>query len=73
LSDEPGFITCTPGINIAQKKDNVGQQYNSPEYAIQTQRSDAIIVGRAIYQAKDPQAVAHEYRTVAWQAYTERE
>ncbi len=73
LSDEPGFITCTPGINIAQKKDNLGQQYNSPEYAIQTQRSDAIIVGRAIYQAKDPQAVAHEYRTVAWQAYTERE
>ena len=71
LTDESNFIICTPGVSIAQQKDSLGQQYNSPEYVIKKQKSDLLIVGRAIYQAKDPQAIAHQYRTVAWQAYLE--
>ena len=72
LTDMPNFITCTPGVSIAQQKDGLGQQYNSPDYVIKKQNSDVVIVGRAVYQAKDPRAVAHHYRTVAWQAYLER-
>ena len=72
LSDDADFITCTPGVNIAQTKDNLGQNYNSPEYVIKAKQSDVIIVGRGICAAKDPQAAAREYRQVAWNAYMER-
>ena len=63
------FITCTPGVSISQQKDTLGQQYTSPDWVIQDQKSDIVIVGRAIYQAQDPQAIAHYYRSIAWDAY----
>jgi uridine monophosphate synthetase len=72
IDENSGFITCTPGVSIMQSHDNLGQHYNSPDHVIKNQNSEIIIVGRAIYQAPDPQAVAHQYRTVAWQAYQEK-
>ncbi len=65
---DKNFLTFTPGISFEQKADNLGQRYNTPEYAIQERGTDIVIVGRAIYHAKDPHAVATEYRQRAWQA-----
>ncbi len=67
----PDLIICTPGVSISQKKDALGQNYNSPEYVIKNCKTDIIIVGRAIYKAPNPELVAQEYRNVAWQAYLE--
>jgi orotidine 5'-phosphate decarboxylase subfamily 1 len=70
--DNPNFLVCTPGVSITKTSDNLGQNYNSPEYVIKTKKSDVIIVGRGIYSAHDPVAAAREYREVAWKAYQER-
>ena len=65
LTDDPKFITMTPGVQLAEGKDNLGQQYNTPENAIKN-GSDIIIVGRGIYQAINPLAEAQKYREAAW-------
>ncbi len=72
LTTDPALIHFTPGVNIADCGDNLGQQYISPEAAILEQHNDIIIVGRGIYQAADPQSMAAKYRQVAWQAYQQR-
>ena len=38
------------GVQITTEKDNLGQQYISPEDAILKRRTDIIIVGRGIYR-----------------------
>ena len=68
LSDNPTLVHMTPGIQLAKGKDSLGQQYQTPESAIQA-GSDVIIVGRGIYGAKDPQAQAELYRSAGWKAY----
>ncbi len=68
LTHDPRFIHFTPGINLQQKTDKLGQQYITPEYAI-NKKSDIIIVGRGIYQEKDPLTAAQRYRKAGWQAY----
>ncbi|KAF2219019.1 orotidine-5'-phosphate decarboxylase [Elsinoe ampelina] len=74
LNTEPGdnFITMTPGVNISSKGDDLGQQYNTPEYLVGDKGTDVIIVGRGIYGAQDRRAVAEEYRVRAWKAYEAR-
>lgn len=72
LTEDSDFVTCTPGVNIEQTKDNLGQNYNSPDYVIKTKLSDIVIVGRGICNAKDPLAAAKQYREMAWNAYQER-
>ncbi len=70
LSENPGLIHITPGIQSdSQGTDRLGQQYISPEQAIMQNGTDIIIVGRGIYQAKDPAARAQHYRKSAWKAY----
>ncbi len=66
------MITLTPGINLETAGDRLGQQYQTPAQAI-GQGTDAIIVGRGIYQADDPLAAAKRYRRAGWQAYADRE
>jgi len=74
LSDCPGLIHMTPGVNLEIKGDDLGQQYNTPDYVIREKGTDVIIVGRGIYQAEkeDQAAKAKLYRDQAWAAYQAR-
>lgn len=71
LSDDPSHIYFTPGVNLAEQGDHWGQQYNTPESVINN-GSDVIIVGRGIYGAANPLAMAQTYRQQAWEAYEQQ-
>lgn len=71
LADEC-FVNLTPGVQLAVKDDALGQQYVTPEKAIIENGADIVIVGRGILNAKDPTAMAKEYRERAWQSYLKR-
>lgn len=73
LCDDPGFLTMTPGVNLDVTGDALGQQYLTPEIAIGKNGSDVIIVGRGLYKAADPEAMALAYRTAGWNAYLNRQ
>jgi orotidine 5'-phosphate decarboxylase subfamily 1 len=72
LTESFDFIYMSPGIQIENKIDALGQQYTSPETAIIENKSDLIIVGRGIYKANDPVSAAKKYRERGWLAYLER-
>lgn len=67
----PKYVIITPGVQIQSKSDNLGQVYVLPEEAIAA-GSDCIIVGRGIYKAEDPLAMAKIYRKAGWDAYMKR-
>ncbi len=69
LSPEPRWIYMTPGVQLEEGKDSLGQQYTTPEKAIITHGTDIIIVGRGIIEAPDPLAAAKKYRAAGWNAY----
>ena len=69
LSSDPSCIYMTPGVQLSQRKDPLGQQYITPEKAIISQETDIIIVGRGILQAEDPFLEAQKYRQQGWAAY----
>ncbi len=69
LSDDPGHIHLTPGVQFMNKQDNLGQQYQDPKQVITQQGGDIIIVGRGITAAANPAALSQEYRKIGWQAY----
>lgn len=68
---DKGMIQFTPGVNLADKGDNMGQTYNTPEVVFKERGADIIIVGRGIYAAQDPKKAAERYQTAGWQAYME--
>jgi orotidine 5'-phosphate decarboxylase subfamily 1/orotate phosphoribosyltransferase len=68
LTSDPRFIHMTPGVQIQQQQDSLGQRYIMPEQAIHN-GADIIIVGRGITQAQDPVKAARIYRESAWQTY----
>jgi len=72
LSSEPQWLYLTPGIQLVEGYDHLGQQYITPFDAIFNRGSDIIIVGRGILRAKDKVVTAHLYRKEAWRAYVER-
>lgn len=72
LSDNPGWIYLTPGIQFAKKADLHGQQYITPEKAIIENETDIIIVGRGIIQSETPLAEAQAYRKAGWDAYQKK-
>jgi uridine monophosphate synthetase len=76
LNSEPGdnFITMTPGVQLAEGGDSMGQQYNTPRKIIGEKGCDVMIVGRGIYGAKPGKRreVAGIYRREGWAAYEER-
>lgn len=72
LVDDPCFINMTPGVQLSNNTDKLGQQYATPEDVIGKQKSDIIIVGRGIYEAADTLAEAKKYRRAGWSAYLAR-
>lgn len=63
------FLYLAPGVNLQQKKaDALGQSYLTPQRLI-ADGIDILIVGRGIYQAKDPVLAAQEYQEAGWHAY----
>jgi orotidine 5'-phosphate decarboxylase subfamily 1 len=71
LSADPRWIYMTPGIQLSQGKDALGQQYTTPKQAILENNTDIIIVGRGILSAANPSLEAKKYREAGWKAYTE--
>lgn len=69
LSDDPHWIYMTPGVQLAEGRDHLGQQYVTPQKALIENGSDIIIVGRGILQAKNPLVEAQKYRQAGWDAY----
>jgi uridine monophosphate synthetase len=72
LAEQPFLIHMTPGIQMADKEDALGQQYHTPQDAIYEKGSDIAIVGRGIVQSASPEKAALEYRQAAWSAYQMR-
>lgn len=63
--------TFIEGVQMNAGGDNLGQQYTSPEKAIQSHGADIIIVGRGITKAMDPVATAQQYQIAGYKAYQE--
>ncbi|KAF7278683.1 hypothetical protein GWI33_008131 [Rhynchophorus ferrugineus] len=72
FSDSPGLIQLTPGVKLESKGDNLGQQYNTPDYVVIEKGADIAVVGRGITEAADPVTAAKLYRDVLWKAYEKR-
>lgn len=62
-------LLFTPGVNLAEKGDDKGQQYNTPEQVFKNLHTDFVIVGRGIYKAEDPENAAKLYKLQSWNAY----
>ena len=71
LTDHPGFVTLTPGVQLKKGGDGLGQQYNTPEVVMQ-KGADIIQVGRGILNAEDRAATAKLYREQSWEGYLKR-
>lgn len=71
LTNDPDLIHMMPGVQMNAGRDNLGQQYTSPEKAIQSHGADIIIVGRGITKAMDPVATAQQYQIAGYKAYQE--
>lgn len=69
LTDHPHWLYMTPGVQLTEKSDSLGQQYITPDEAVRQNETDIIIVGRGIIKADDPVQAAKRYRTAGWQAY----
>lgn len=66
-SPDPAMLLATPGVSGERGNDRLGQQYMTPEEAMNN-GSDIIIVGRNVVQAASPVATAEELRRRAWTA-----
>jgi uridine monophosphate synthetase len=72
LTDDPAMIHLTPGVQMEVASDGLGQQFKTPQFVIEQQKSDIIQVGRGIFRAPDPLAAAKLYRQAGWASYTAR-
>ncbi|ORZ40631.1 orotidine-5'-phosphate decarboxylase [Catenaria anguillulae PL171] len=69
LSSPHDFLVLTPGVNLAEAGDDMGQQYRTPK-TVMADGCDVIIVGRGIYApGRDPAVEAKRYRDAGWGAY----
>ncbi|KAL5242490.1 hypothetical protein ACI65C_009900 [Semiaphis heraclei] len=68
----PSLLQLTPGVNIKNANDNLGQQYQSPSDIILTKGADIAVVGRGIYQDDNPAEAAKVYKESLWNTYLER-
>jgi len=72
LCADPEFLYLTPGVNLKEGQDGLGQRYLTPEHVIGTLQSDVIIVGRGIIHAKNPLEMAKLFRERGFTAYRKR-
>ncbi|WP_185863910.1 orotidine-5'-phosphate decarboxylase [Blattabacterium cuenoti] len=63
------LLLFTPGIHFYEKKNNLGNKYIHPVQAFEKNKSDFIIVGKAIFQSENPKITAEEYKNAGWKAY----
>ncbi|KAL4778307.1 Orotidine 5'-phosphate decarboxylase domain-containing protein [Aspergillus varians] len=70
-SEGEDFVVFTTGVNLSDKGDKLGQQYQTPESAV-GRGADFIIAGRGIYKAADPVEAVKRYREEGWAAYLKR-
>lgn len=66
FQDEYRFIYATPGVNIDNHQDHMLQTYRTPESIIGQDKSDLIIVGRAIYESDNVKEAAKQYKESGW-------
>ncbi|KAL3477362.1 Orotidine 5'-phosphate decarboxylase domain-containing protein [Aspergillus californicus] len=69
--EEEDFVVFTTGVNLVDKGDKLGQQYQTPQSAV-GRGADFIISGRGIYKAADMVEAVKKYREAGWGAYLER-
>jgi uridine monophosphate synthetase len=72
-TDNPAWLNLTPGVQLAENKDTLGQRYITPEKAIIENGNDIMIVGRGILQAKNPLATTKAYQTAGWTALLKKQ
>jgi uridine monophosphate synthetase len=72
LAMDPQWLYLTPGVQLEEGYDALGQHYKTPQTAIIEDGSDILIVGRGIIGANNPLAMAGHYREAGWQAYQKR-
>lgn len=66
------FFFKLKGVQIAEKCDNLGQQYITPEKAVLENKSDLVIVGRGVIASEDIEKAAINYKNLAFNAYLQR-
>ena len=69
--EDEDMVVFTTGVNISNRGDALGQQYQTPATAM-AGGSDFLIAGRGIYASQDPVAAAREYQEAGWDAYMKR-
>lgn len=68
----PSFLQLTPGVNMKNSDDKLGQKYQNPSDVILTKGADIAVVGRGIYQDENPAEAAKSYKEWLWNNYLER-
>lgn len=68
----PGLLQLTPGCQIAEINDELGQQYATPDVVVKEKGADIVVVGRGITKAKNAEETAKTYKEALWNAYLER-
>lgn len=71
IFSDPGLIQLTPGVRLTKSTDDKGQQYNTPEYVVNS-GADLVVVGRGILTSDDPVSSLMEYKKVLWEVYEKR-
>lgn len=68
----PGHLQLTPGCQISESNDELGQQYATPDVVVKEKGADIVVVGRGITKAKNAEETAKTYKEALWNAYMER-
>ncbi|XP_053208142.1 uncharacterized protein LOC128392183 [Panonychus citri] len=72
VTNDPGFIQFTPGVNIDVNCGALGQQYVSPEEAVINRGADIIIVGSGILKSEDPLAKLLQFKQRGFNSYLKK-
>jgi uridine monophosphate synthetase len=72
VSNNPCHLHLSPGVQLEQACDTLGQRYITPEHSIINNKSDIIIVGRGILNHIDRLDTAIEYKKRGYNAYLKR-